>query len=185
MRDDLHKGAPVSRTWRSLIRRCALDASWRLDGPLYAKKAIQELANRITPGVFGSLLKTLGSSQLSLDLAQDIGALRLKYSDPLEVNVIDQVRLTLHQGAISDPQRVVHEAMRSALHEEVEAQLRSTSLHVLQKSPGSEKELMRRMKWSLAESGIDQVVDNKVAGVQHEKVEFRRPVDFEEDISRG
>jgi hypothetical protein len=183
MRDDLHKGAPVSRTWKSLIRRCTRDSTWRLDAPLCAKKAIQELTNRIAPGAFASLLKILGEQQLSIDSSQSLNALRLKYSDPLETKVIDQVRLELQRGPVTDPQGTVRDAVRSALREEVDAQLRSASLHVLQKSPGSEKELMHRMRSSLAEASLDQLADDSVIGTPREKIKVRRPIDLDDDIA--
>jgi hypothetical protein len=97
--------------------------------------------------------------------------------------MIDQVRLALQMGPTDDAPRIVSEAVHAAVQCGVEAHLRATTLHVLEKSPGSERELIRRMKVVLAEADLDKVAEAKVHKAPQEKVQLVRPIEIEEDIS--
>jgi hypothetical protein len=154
MRDDIHKGAPVSRPWRGVARECTNEASWREQAPKRAEVAlIRGLHGEIRSKFLRSLAAKLhGDSQLeSTPPVVNPHEFRLLAKSRIESLIIDHTLMALSQGA---SRREAHEkGFVSAIHEFKDSIRRAVEAHAAMKDPGGARILGARLRHALEKAG--------------------------------
>lgn len=170
MRDDLHRGAPVSRRWASVIRRLARDADWRDEGPRAVAAALAgDLNEQVSAGFLRDARDAVASGAVPLpgaDPAAWLGrALSQLEHDTARALMRDQQRGAPRESAVA-------RALGVAAVQHVDAVARQLSAHVLGRSPKDHPEFASRARQVLDQAVTRQTAAQRALG---EHVPIRQP----------
>jgi hypothetical protein len=184
MRDDIHKGAPVSRKWQQVIKKCNREADW-LSGAAFqaAEVAVHELAGELSPRFVRKVETMLSDQQFGMFATEDrLEALRSDLAlSALENMVLDFLRVT----SDSSPEEPLLKALSFALEERVEREHRAIQVHIHGQSPGSweSQNLVSKVRQAAARVDLLKVARDRIAG-ESPKPFAESPVDWDEDLTR-
>lgn len=181
MRDDLHKGAPVSPRWRSFIKICSREADWFSSGPRRAEAAlVSDLQRELSTNFIGSLGVISTSNQSTLLLAPVV---QPHVRTQLDGLIVNHLSCAPHYAQASE---LISNAVVDALNDWGARMLRSIESHVQEKSPKDRPELMRRMKDILDQLSLSDIAREVAAG-RYPKHSRKRiaPVDLDEGLPLG
>ncbi len=178
MRDDLHRGAPVARKWRSMMRAIASNADWRVEGPARARVAlVADMRGNISPSVLKEVRDTIESSLPGLR-----EPVHWQHPPRSEVDRLLQghAQLAILDGR--DGPSGTEEVMRNAVEEFAERQVQAMRTHVLTKDRGNAAEFVDRTRETLAPA-IQGIVQELALGAVPAKPPAAKPVlDLDEDL---
>lgn len=184
VRDDLNKGAPVSRPWRSLLKACQTEVDARERGPARARIAVLADVRGSTREEFRRFVSDLASDDPSLFSIEDkLGTMR---GDPelsgREQEVLDQIERLSADGL--GGRDLAEEAYRGILVRDSEAQLRALDGYLRVKVPREHDELMGRLRSSLIEGADISAIARELADGQTPTAPAprTRPLDLDEDL---
>jgi len=154
MRDDIHKGAPVSRPWRGVARACTNSAAWQENGPLRAEIAlVSELRGSVSSKFLKSLKAILQNEAQPGPAAPPVNAedLRRMPKTQFETLIVDHTLAALSRGL--SRQEAHEQGFISAVHEFKESICRTIEAHVTKKEPGSARVLGARLRHVMSTTG--------------------------------
>lgn len=184
MRDDIHKGAPVGRYWKLLVKACAREADWERAAPVAAQKAIaQELEAQSGPPFFRRLHERLSASQMSLvpDLspviAEAAGGLPLS---PVQSHSVTRLLTADHRelngGSLAES------AALFGMRVVTEANARNLDGYFAREAPQDRRELMRRVRVALATVPFAAWAKSAITGESPRVAAGRKPLTLDEPI---
>jgi hypothetical protein len=159
MRDDIHKGAKVSRVWRSFIKHSAREADWQSKSPLSAEKAVASLAREVSTQFLKAVKDVLSDRQINLpDSGSRLDEIKLKMPlGTLEYLVLERLAEEGSHRSLSDDS--IKRSLHGALLERIEAEMRAVEVHARTKAPKDCPELMRRMRLALSKADLAKAFD--------------------------
>lgn len=167
MRDDLHKGAPVPRAWRQLVRACQRDADWQSKAARAAERAVlSDLGAEVN---FGALARCVPSDDRQLPLIS--ASIGLQGSQGLEQRAREHIdRLARERGQVDHG--VVVDGVVCASQERIENMLRACDGYFACKLKPHERRIMtQRIRDSVA---TVQVVDHVQSSLATGKIAPQR-----------
>ena len=146
MRDDIHKGAPVSRRWRLFIKHSASEATWTTKSPVSAQEAVTSVAREIQSSTLTAIEGVINAPQLVIGgPKQELEQIRVQRPlTTLENCLFDRLIDSCSTEFLSTS--LLSRAVREAISERIEAHMRAIEVHIQVESPRDRPELMRRMR---------------------------------------
>jgi hypothetical protein len=181
MRDDIHKGAQVSPTWRSFIKHSAREVDWQSKAPLSAEKAVASLAREISPQLLKALKAAVADQQIELLTSHSrLEEIRMKMPlCPLERSVIDRLAEEACHQSLSDDS--LQKCLHGALRERIEAEMRSVEVHAQAASPRDRRELIQRMRLALSKTDVEKAFGPSPSKISKQK-QAERVFNWDEEI---
>lgn len=184
LRDDLHKGAPVSGKWRKVMETCGRDADWDTTGKARAQAALdQDLSKGFAKPIMKALKDTLQTPTLfgKRDLLDRFAA-----SNELsgqERRLVDH--LTRHSEATPSSE-ALRGAMADTIREHLRATFREMEGHLIRKAAWRDLAKMgRRLQDCMGALPIDRIADSFISGTRDPQSGRPAPLDIDEDLRRA
>ena len=184
MRDDIHKGAPVGRHWKLLMKACARAADWEQTAPVAAQKALaDELVAQTGAAFFRRLHERLSDAQMSL--VSDLSPIVTEASAGVPLSAVQNHSVTrLLTADRSELNRgdLAASAALFGLRGVAEANARNIDAYCARKHPQDRRELMRRVRTALESVPFAAWAKLAVAGESPRVVSTRKPLSLDEPI---
>lgn len=181
MRDDLHRGAPVAKHWRSVISRCANDADWQTAGRrAYARAVARDANEELRNPVIRLLQERAASRQAPLPGTSPEAWLGTQLLPP-EHHAARSVMRELIQGGAD--QGTVPRALHVALQEKAQAVERQVSAYVHSKDARNHSEFIRRLRSVRSPDVLEQAAQCRAQRQRVPVERARQRVDLDADLS--
>jgi hypothetical protein len=161
MHDGIHKNAPVIKEWKSCVKACTQEV-WKNSAPQQAEKIILKQRKELKPIVEQAQV-LLSNPQTCLNSSMEIEPLRYCFcTTSLQEKFIDSLERHL---AHHSPQPI-HQACKSVIQENLDANLRNIDGHLALKFPQKRAEINNRLHQTIKLIDIEKHVKELVAGVK-------------------
>jgi hypothetical protein len=165
MRDDIHKSAPVPAAWRTLMKRCALEADRGTRTTLAAENALRiEIRQELSPGFLLGIRNAANSPQGNLF---PIGQKFIKSAAQLggigstfEEQVIQS--LNRHSETEGCTPEATKQALQDVISERLEANARAMTGHWLKCGDAQARDAIIEMKTAVRSIDVTQLVADLV-----------------------
>lgn len=179
MRDDLHKGAPVPRHWRTVIQKLRRDSDWHSAGPRAVEHALmRDLREIVSDPDVAAAVSALDAQQGLLLDPGDV--FRCDPANELASPVCEHLQLRHDEGLRG--QELMSAALGDALAERLAAHRRDTLAHVSAKDGRCVSEFATRFDHA-AHGLVDTVLSNMSSGGENKPTALA--LDLEADLRAG
>jgi hypothetical protein len=162
VRDDIHRRAPLSRPWKSLVRACENDASWMAEAPNKAEKAIWHELQKFSRQMLSHLEEQLGSCQMPIPEPEWALRKNLCPASTADLLTLEHLfRIVSSNPAHPDP---IYLACNNALTEISNSVLRQLDGHLEANFPRQRAEMMRRVKQAIAHTPTRDLIQQTFEG---------------------
>lgn len=170
MRDDLHRGAPVSPRWRNVIRRCARDADWRSEGPrAFAAAVAADLNEQVSRETLRVMQDRVACGAVPLP-STDAETWLGRHLTPIENHAARALMRDQQQGGSRES--AVERALGVAAVQHVDTVARQISAHIQAKAAKSHPEFAARGRVVFERSGVVRAAAQRAQG---ESLRVRQP----------
>lgn len=173
MRDDLHSGAPVARHWRSVVRKCSNDATWRIDGASSFERALCRDANELLRD------SVIEATRAKVEGRTLFGPDPTCWADGDFTPVEREFQRIVARGAGPTS---LEEALTAALTEHVHQVGRQVTAHVYSRDSSNSREFVRRFKASQSNDLIRAVACLRLTGQKAVPQLPRQVIGLDDDI---
>ncbi|OQW87091.1 MAG: hypothetical protein BWK78_09405 [Thiotrichaceae bacterium IS1] len=160
MYDGIHKNAPVSNDWKSLIKICTQEV-WKDRAPRQAEKIILKPFNELKPLV-KQAEALFSNPQPCLNSSMDVELLRCSCTTKLQEQLVD----SLERHLARHTQQPINQACTSVLQATLDANLRNIDGYLALKRPQDRAEMNDRLRQSMNSIDIERHITDLVAGVK-------------------
>jgi hypothetical protein len=142
VRDDLHRGAPVPRRWRNVIRHCARDSDWQSEGPrAFASAVAADLNEQVSRETLNVMQDRVVCGAVPLP-GTDAETWLGRHLTPMENHAARALMRDQQQGG--DRESAIERALGVAAVQHVNAIARQISAHIQAKAAKSHPEFAAR-----------------------------------------
>jgi len=185
MRDDLHKGAPVPRRYRSLIKACAgkgPDLNESVAQQRASNAVVEELQRELSPRFIHHLHEALAAPQQVMPIGSPAGlSLPREPRSPLEARVVEH--LPRHLATMVAAPTALAGALRDSIRERIAAHQRAIDGHLARELPYSRALVMQRIRIALGTVPIDKHCAALLRGERFTLAPQKRmPINIDEDL---
>jgi hypothetical protein len=190
MRDGIYKTLPLGRGWKSLLKSCERESErietarrkaqkaataevWVELSPRFVRELLRITSNgaSLLPGFSGF---TDGSS------CRDLGG----NNSPFEQDVLANAKMLERKG--SRGKTIVYEALGKSIENLQQRNIRHIEQHYLQNATGIEsKPIIDAARTAILQTDNASIVEQVVKGERPKTQPLKRPIDLDEDITKG